>query len=1399
MPFFIIYTDCSGDVASRLGSLRTNHFNPGVFRRPGDLAALVAELQLPDFLANPEPAPAPEHPQDGLSDAVPATSQAPAPEAAPAPALPAKPRGSPKRAYVDQVQKCRKVEKGKAPAKQGVGSQKSITAYFHGGKAAEAAPAQAKEGTVRQTTISSYFKTADRNTAAQQRQAALTKALKEKHLPLHTGGPPPASPGCPPENDKPERKPTATATPPPPIPPSNGLKCIVKNVMGGTTVERDMEDVRRKHRPAIMIYTELKLTSRQKAGNYLQRLFQRSYTIEYSFGPAAARPPGDKSRQREGTAGVAICVSKKHATPQTLECLTPPGLQGYVAHIRLASPKGRPLEVVGVYLPGDDKAKQTLIYDYTSAASERCKKEGTTLLVGGDFNATLFPEDRSSGQTRKADKKYQQFVSDTHLCPLTGWEANRQHTYWQKRASPSASSRIDDLLVCLETLPTPMKVQDWQPCTHDILIDGDGGDHDTLTVEAPCHILGYSPPPTQNGPNMEPRRRLTPTEDEKRRLASALATSADLDRLTQTLGNAATQWRQASEQALASTLATLECEDQYPQALAAALGENEVPLDTADRMAAQLQDCLAHVHKTALDTCTTTTVSGTHTHKQGPYLSRSQRKKYEAIMHKTRLLHLARRIAQDQAADQNPAQTLDILRSRLQEAVASASASQARALSGCPTRLVDETLDSIQSTMNTSDKQGQDNTPHTTLLAAIDEAHHALTLAKNLERRQSNKARYQKAQAAINSLLAKNPKEGHRRIFGQGLPPGTQPLGSLRHPTTKALTNDPKEKLEILHWLHQSTAKSVQPKTGTYQFGGIEEYYPHDKPLNHQVNDSYQLQSRAQRRKGDNMLHQIQNYNMFRECVSHLANRKATGWDEIPNELIRCLPEPLLRSIHSMFVTMWIMGCTPTAWKMSDTVLLYKKGDPTDAKNYRPVGLLLTIYKLWTTIITMVLVNYAEHHGCLSTSQEGFRRQRSTMRQIHILMNAVEDAAMMRQDVYLLFVDFSSAFNTINHDQLLQIMCDLGFTHDAVRVIRDLYTGAQTRIKTPFGTSDPIDFERGTIQGDSLSPFLFLICIEPLLRWLHVGGRGYKHGCIVDEKERLRTAATNPAFADDLAILTNNLRDLCTQADKISKYLEWSGLQINPSKCAATGMLHADPGQSPLSNRTVRMLLDRLATVRVAGHPLPCLHPDKEAYKYLGVWLTPTLNWRRQMAELVATVKTKCNALLASMASPKLRLRVLQSCIQTLIAYSLPTGAYTSQDIARLDSLVASCAKRAMHLPSWVPNAMIHEDRDKAGVGVTSMLTDYVQGSAAALTRALNDQGKLGAVTRALLPRQLQLAGHRLTLETANKLRYCRLARIATLIKRSGLTLVHSYGADTQTALGEGKNSLAELLASAPT
>ena len=112
-------------------------------------------------------------------------------------------------------------------------------------------------------------------------------------------------------------------------------------------------------------------------------------------------------------------------------------------------------------------------------------------------------------------------------------------------------------------------------------------------------------------------------------------------------------------------------------------------------------------------------------------------------------------------------------------------------------------------------------------------------------------------------------------------------------------------------------------------------------------------------------------------------------------------------------------------------------------------------------------------------------------------------------------VDFSSAFNTIDHDKLLCIMHDLGFPEDAIDVIAELYTDVITKIKLYFAETGLIKIERGTIQGDTLSPLLFLMFIEPLLKWLQSGGRGYECGCLSRSLHADHTMTVS-AYADDM-------------------------------------------------------------------------------------------------------------------------------------------------------------------------------------------------------------------------------------------------------------------------------------------
>ena len=94
----------------------------------------------------------------------------------------------------------------------------------------------------------------------------------------------------------------------------------------------------------------------------------------------------------------------------------------------------------------------------------------------------------------------------------------------------------------------------------------------------------------------------------------------------------------------------------------------------------------------------------------------------------------------------------------------------------------------------------------------------------------------------------------------------------------------------------------------------------------------------------------------------------------------------------------------------------------------------------------------------------------------------------------------------------------LGFPRDAIHVIAKLYTDAIINIRLYLAETDPIAIERGTIQGDTLSPLLFLIFIGPLLRWLQSGGRGYKPGCLSNTEHKDYTNSNN-AYADDLPVV----------------------------------------------------------------------------------------------------------------------------------------------------------------------------------------------------------------------------------------------------------------------------------------
>ncbi|KAJ9517958.1 hypothetical protein QJQ45_004272 [Haematococcus lacustris] len=603
------------------------------------------------------------------------------------------------------------------------------------------------------------------------------------------------------------------------------------------------------------------------------------------------------------------------------------------------------------------------------------------------------------------------------------------------------------------------------------------------------------------------------------------------------------------------------------------------------------------------------------------------------------------------------------------------------------------------------------------------------------------------ARLRMQHLISTQPKKANKYILR---PSRTDHKGlqALADPDTNNICTAPADLNRIITAAYRQKLTPPTPKTGHYTNTQTRNY-PWTRP---KAVDPFTLHTC----QNVHWMHTaIMDKAGFQECISRLSGGKAPGPDGIENEIIKMLPWEMRDTIHQLFIIMWATGCTPTTWKTSDTCLLYKdKGQETDLNAYRPVGLANTIYKLWTSLITKALYEYAEANGMLSNCQAGFRSHRDTTQQLQMLVMALEDAKLAKVDIYALLTNCYGSCTTL----------------DATDAVKDLYTGATTRFRTPYGPTDPVPVDRGTIQGDSLSPFLFLIYIEPLLRWLQVGARGYKFTSdTTDSAGRFTIGSID--YADDIAILCNSISNLRCQADKLSAYSDWGHLIVSHSKTLATAALHKahQSGRCSTMAEAEKQARRELQAVTLQGKPVTYLKPTSP-FTYLGVLLTMTLNWKPQHIAMMTQLRRKPERLRRSFASARQAIHIIKTAIIPSLAYSFCVAPCTPGDLDLYDRAINQCIKKKLRLPLGTPNAVVREDIDKLGLGISSTAKEYHTRNTTALLHSLQSTDTTHAhITRCMLHKQItwlyaQAAkhGHRMLIMLRHTLRARQLLHATT-------------------------------------
>ncbi|KAK6761096.1 hypothetical protein RB195_022239 [Necator americanus] len=176
----------------------------------------------------------------------------------------------------------------------------------------------------------------------------------------------------------------------------------------------------------------------------------------------------------------------------------------------------------------------------------------------------------------------------------------------------------------------------------------------------------------------------------------------------------------------------------------------------------------------------------------------------------------------------------------------------------------------------------------------------------------------------------------------------------------------------------------------------------------------------------------------IRHAIMSVRNRTAPGPDRIRPEHLKSLSPVLINTLARLF-TRYLAECkVPKQWKTSKIVLLYKKGDPHDIGNYRPICLLSVIYKLFTRVILNRIENVLdEGQPC---EQEGFRKGFSTIDHIHTVSKLIEVSREYKMPLYLTFIDLKKAFDSVETEAVVEALDNQGVPTQYIKVLRELYS-----------------------------------------------------------------------------------------------------------------------------------------------------------------------------------------------------------------------------------------------------------------------------------------------------------------------------------------------------------------------
>lgn len=274
-------------------------------------------------------------------------------------------------------------------------------------------------------------------------------------------------------------------------------------------------------------------------------------------------------------------------------------------------------------------------------------------------------------------------------------------------------------------------------------------------------------------------------------------------------------------------------------------------------------------------------------------------------------------------------------------------------------------------------------------------------------------------------------------------------------------------------------------------------------------------------------------------AIQTLKSGKACGIDAIHAEMLKADILTSTRVLTDLFQNIWNSNTIPEDWSKGLIVKVPKKGNIKNCDNWRGI----TLLSIPSKVFCRVLLNRMETaiDTRIRQEQAGFRKGRGCMDQIFALRNIIEQCLEWNTPLYINFVDFRKAFDSVHRHTLWKILQSYGIPSKIISIIKTFYEHFKCSVIMGNHLSEWFPVQSGVRQGCIISPILFLVAID----WITTN-------TIADRPRGIQWTLLSQLedldFADDLALLSTNQYNMQAKTDRLNNFARQVGLSINTSK-----------------------------------------------------------------------------------------------------------------------------------------------------------------------------------------------------------------------------------------------------------